>query len=31
MPHAPVLITPQEVVFGTAAAMSSRPASIPAG
>jgi hypothetical protein len=26
--HAPVLITPQEVVFSTAAAMSSRPASI---
>ena len=26
--HAPVFITPQEVVFSTAAAMSSRPASI---
>jgi hypothetical protein len=28
LPHAPVLITPQEVVFSTAAATSSRPASI---
>ena len=28
MSHAPVLITPQQVVFSTAAAMSSRPASI---
>jgi hypothetical protein len=26
--HAPVLITPQQVVFSTAAAVSSRPASI---
>ena len=26
--HAPVFITPQEVMFGTAAATSSRPASI---
>ena len=29
MSHAPVLITPQEVMFSTAAATSSRPASIP--
>jgi len=29
MSHAPVLITAQEVMFGTAAATSSRPASIP--
>ena len=28
MSHAPVFITPQEVMFGTAAATSSRPASI---
>jgi hypothetical protein len=28
MPHAPVFITQQELVFSTAAAMSSRPASI---
>jgi hypothetical protein len=28
MSHAPVLITPQEVMFSTAAATSSRPASI---
>ena len=28
MSHAPVFITPQEVMFSTAAAMSSRPASI---
>lgn len=27
-PHAPVFITPQEVVFSTAAAISSRPASL---
>jgi hypothetical protein len=27
MSHAPIFITPQEVVFSTAAAMSSRPAS----
>ncbi len=31
MSHAPVLITPQEVMFSTAAAASSLPASILAG